>query len=199
VILTVNREVSAAEIRIQRKTLPEFENKLLSYNLSASPGPATESVGHAKVAGEWRQLTSCMKGTLLTKITGHEWNHWQVSSTHDYKPADIAIRQKDSLNRRSDEVLGFIFPKADRTFSMTSKGRDRTEQAMDTSSHIKAIITGNCTYEDSDEIIGEVQFCYLTGMILGNAACLEHWAHVVSSLNPEHYFALQIFRELVTL
>jgi hypothetical protein len=66
-------------------------------------------------ADEWRQLTSCMKGALLTKITGHEWNHWQVSSTHDVKPADISTR--------TDEVLGFIFPKADRTFSMSSRGR----------------------------------------------------------------------------
>jgi A1 cistron-splicing factor AAR2 len=46
---------------------------------------------------------------------------------------------------------------------------------MDTSSHVKAVISGICTYEDSDEIIGEIQFCYLTGMLIGNAACMEHW------------------------
>ncbi len=56
-----------------------------------------------------------MKGALLTRITGQKWNHWQVSSTHDVKPEDMVTR--------SDEVLGFIFPKADRTFSMASRGR----------------------------------------------------------------------------
>jgi A1 cistron-splicing factor AAR2 len=32
-------------------------------------------------------------------------------------------------------------------------------------------IISNCSYEDHDEIIGELQFCYVTGMILGNVAC----------------------------
>jgi A1 cistron-splicing factor AAR2 len=113
--LTVDREVSAAEIHIQRKGLPELENRLQSYDLSSSRGPENQAIDHAAAADEWEHLTSCMKGSLLTKITGQEWNHWQVSSTHDVKTSDISTR--------SDEVLGFIFPKADRTFSMTSRGR----------------------------------------------------------------------------
>jgi len=69
-----------------------------------------------------------------------------------------------------NEVVDFLFPKSQYTFSTTSVGRERTEQAMDTSGHIMAIIS-NCSYEDHDEIIGELQFCYVTGMILGNVAC----------------------------
>ncbi|PMD43329.1 hypothetical protein L207DRAFT_423347 [Hyaloscypha variabilis F] len=180
----LEEEVSAAEIRIQRKGLPEFENRLQSYDLSSSRGSESQTIDHVTAADEWRQLTSCMKGALLTKITGHEWNHWQVSSTHDVKPADISTR--------TDEVLGFIFPKADRTFSMSSRGRDRTEQAMDTSSHVKAVISGICTYEDSDEIIGEIQFCYLTGMLIGNAACMEHWAHVVKLMFKAYRLVLEL-------
>jgi hypothetical protein len=60
---------------------------------------------------------------------------------------------------------------------------------MDTSSHIKAIISGSCTYEDSDEIIGEIQFCYLTGMLIGNAACMEHWVRFILTARP-HLFCL---------
>jgi hypothetical protein len=115
VTLTVDREISAAEIRIQRKGLPKFENRLLSYDLSSSRGSESQTTAHATATGEWQQLTSCMKGALLTKITGHEWNHWQVSSTHDIKSVDLSAGR--------DEVLGFIFPKADRTFSMASRGR----------------------------------------------------------------------------
>jgi hypothetical protein len=114
-ILIANREVSAAELRIQTKSLPEFEDKLQPYNLSSSRGSDNPAVDHATAANEWQQLTSCMKGALLTRITGQKWNHWQVSSTHDVKPADMATS--------SDEVLEFIFPKADRTFSITSTGR----------------------------------------------------------------------------
>jgi A1 cistron-splicing factor AAR2 len=59
---------------------------------------------------------------------------------------------------------------------------------MDTSSHIKAIISGVCTYEDSDEIIGEIQFCYLTGMLIGNAACMEHWVRLICTSNIKPLF-----------
>jgi hypothetical protein len=70
--------------------------------------------------------------------------------------------------------------------------QDRTEQAMDTSSHIKAIISGICTYEDSDEIIGEIQFCYLTGMLIGNAACMEHWVKtLISGLTLYSHFFMR--------
>jgi AAR2 protein len=70
--------------------------------------------------------------------------------------------------------------------------QDRTEQAMDTSSHIKAIISGICTYEDSDEIIGEIQFCYLTGMLIGNAACMEHWVRaLISGLTRYSHFFMR--------
>jgi A1 cistron-splicing factor AAR2 len=111
----MGREVSAAEIHIQRKSLPELENRLQSYDLSSPRGSESQTIDHVTAADEWQQLTSCMKGALLTKITSHEWNHWQVSSTHDTKSADISAGR--------DEVLDFIFPKADRTFSMASRGR----------------------------------------------------------------------------
>jgi A1 cistron-splicing factor AAR2 len=150
----------------------------------------------------WHNLTSSIKGALLTKITGYKWNQWQVSSTHDYQSAaEVGTSiPEDKLDFGKDEVLNFTFPKDLRTFSSTSFGRERTEQAMDTSSHVLAIITGSCTYEDSDEIIGELQFCYITGMLLGNITCMEHWAHVVKVLFKAFRLALdcpQFFRKVI--
>jgi A1 cistron-splicing factor AAR2 len=46
------------------------------------------------------------------------------------------------------------------------------------------------TSEDSDEIIGELQFCYITGMVLGNLACIEQWAYVVKILFKAYRLAL---------
>lgn len=123
-----------------------------------------------------------MKGAFLSRITSKPWNHWQISSTHDYKrDRDSSLDAHSSLDEKKDEVLMFVFPKDTRTFSAESYGRERTEQATDTSAHITAVMN-NCIYEDSDEIIGELQFCFLTGMILGNSACQEHWAHIVRTV-----------------
>ena len=184
----LDEEVSVAETRIQKNSLPEFYDNLQPYLLRNPTTSTTQSIGGnsgashlvAKDSNIWQHLTSSMKGALLTKITGREWNHWQVSSTDDYKPAIRYSPDPDeSLDYLKDQVLNFVFPKSVRTFSNDSFGRDRTEQVLDTSSHVSAVISGSCTYEDSDEIIGELQFCYATGMILGNFACQEHWAHIV--------------------
>ena len=128
----------------------------------------------------WHHLTSCIKGAYLTKVTGHQWNQWQVSSSNDFKPEHPTCILPDDPGtpKISDEVLRFIFPKTVIFWSRESLGRDRTEQALDSSSHVLSIIHDKCTYEDSDEIVGELQFCYLTGMLLGNLACMEHWAHM---------------------
>jgi A1 cistron-splicing factor AAR2 len=143
----------------------------------------------------WRQLTSSMKGALLAKITASpKWNEWRVSSADDYKPnsRDGMMPELPSIQKDRTEVLRFVFPKTNRTFSDFSSGRARTEEAMDTSSHVTKIIEEYCTYQDSDEIIGEMQFCYATGMILGNLACQEHWAHIVKVLNAASYFFFHV-------
>ena len=211
-MLNRSREVSAAELRIQKDGLPEIFDKLQSYDTSnikpmnqalSSTSPAVGiSNALARDANIWRNLTSSMKGALLSKITGFSWNQWQVSSTHDYQSATKIGTSvpDDSLDFGKDEVLNFVFPKDLRTFSASVIGRERTEQAMDTSAHVMGVITSNCTYEDSDEIIGELQFCYVTGMILGNVACMEQWAHIVKVVFRAFRLALdypQFFRKLI--
>jgi AAR2 protein len=68
---------------------------------------------------------------------------------------------------------------------------------MDTSSHIKAIISGSCTYEDSDEIIGEIQFCFLTGMLIGNAACMEQWVRSILTAHRHHWVFFSVWKPRV--
>lgn len=184
---------------IQKQSVGEIFDKLQSYSISiANPATPTKLESHATSQmvehdpNLWNHLTNCMKGALLTKITGEEWNQWHVSSTHDYKPTERYSRSPDEpLHKDRDEVLRFVFPKTTKTFSDDSAGRDRTEQALDTSSHIVAIIHSDCPFEDSDAIIGELQFCYITGMHLGNLACMEHWAHVVKACQSLESFFLK--------
>jgi A1 cistron-splicing factor AAR2 len=103
---------------------------------------------------------------LLNKITKKKWNLWMVSSNYDSKP-EIPVGQI-YIPSGAQAALNFTFPKDSRTYASGVFGRERTDQAMDTSSHILTIISGNCSDQDWEEIIGEVQFAYLTGMLLGN-------------------------------
>jgi A1 cistron-splicing factor AAR2 len=193
----LSEEISAAEVRIQKGCVPDILDKLQTYTISnfAKPKPEFLSSSNAKELGFssvkdlyaknsniWTHLTSCMKGALLTKITGKSWNLWEVSSSDDYKSPPKISLPDDPLNFSREEVLKFVFPRSNKTFSDGALGRDRTEQAMDASSYVKSIIATHCTFEDHDEIIGEMQFCYITGMTLGNLACMEQWAHIVKVL-----------------
>ncbi|KAM3080930.1 hypothetical protein ACMFMF_002847 [Clarireedia jacksonii] len=181
----LDEEISEAEKRIQKTSISEITNGLESYvnsaptTTAAQDEPSVSSATNSDV-DMWHRLTSCIKHPYLSKVTGGKWNNWKVTSNHDVKqqgePKDVP---SNAMDFSRDDVLSFVFPKAVRTFSELSFGRDRTEQAMDTSAHIMAIISGNCTYEDSDEIIGELQFCYITGMVLGNLACMEQWGNIV--------------------
>ncbi|KIM94885.1 hypothetical protein OIDMADRAFT_134855 [Oidiodendron maius Zn] len=187
----LSEEVSAAEVRIQKGCVPEILDKLQEYSVSNPTNSKSGSTSldlsnvkllYAKNSNIWTHLTSSMKGALLTKITGQQWNHWQVSSSDDYRQPREPNLPDDPMDFRNEEVLHFVFPRSTRTFSDEVLGRDRTEQAMDTTSHIKSIIATHCTFEDQDEIIGEMQFCYITGMMLGNLACMEQWGHIVKVL-----------------
>lgn len=103
------------------------------------------------------------------------WNNWHVSTTDE----DIKDYSSTSaVHALHQENLNFFFPSDNRTFSREAVGRDRTNQVMDSSTHLISIIQNECN-GDADEIVGEIQFCYLMGMILGNISCLMHWQHVV--------------------
>jgi A1 cistron-splicing factor AAR2 len=174
-------EVSAAELRIQKENVPKVFDKLLPYSVKAMPTSQSPLVDPDR--NVWQSLTCAIKGDMLTTITGDRWNKWHISSTHERKPTewistDIRKNKMESAGDRSelmsgkDMVLTFAFPQNGNTFSSSVTGRARTEQAMDTSAHIMAVIDDRCN-EDEDWVTGELQFCYITGIMLGNLTCLE--------------------------
>ncbi|RDL34986.1 Uncharacterized protein BP5553_06917 [Venustampulla echinocandica] len=182
-------EISKAERRIQKEGLPEIFDRLRSY-LLPGPAPTTTTTTRKRSTTPnatirdpnlWYRLTSSITGALLNRITGcKEWNEWQVSSAHDHMhKTPLSNGASYSIHDYQYEVLNFTFPQYKQTFSGESVGRVRTEEALDSTNHILRTICFNCNHDDHNEVTGEVQFCYATGMLLGNVACMEQWAHVV--------------------
>ncbi len=191
---TLEDEISDAEVRIQTENLPKVFNLLLPYNTGAASSSSSQSQNSAtKTPGVkdptiWNRLTFAIKGAMLTRITGRSWNKWMVASNHEAKymediPTDakgnVLDIARDQQLVGKDMVLKFAFPRNGVTYSREAVGRARTEQALDTSVHIFHVIRDKCTFEDADEVIGELQFSYLTGVLLGNIECQEQWAHLI--------------------
>ena len=219
---TLEDELSTAEVRIQKENVPNIFNGLMPYATRASPSGVSliasqKSLFYTKDMGAkdpqmWNCLTFAIKGAMLNRITSQAWNKWHVSSTQESKSMemkpidtklntmlDIASDRVEQMTR-SDQVLSFAFPRTGMTFSLQVIGRARTEQALDTSSHVLSIIHEKCTYGDSDEVIGELQFCYVTGVLLGNMTCQEQWAHVVKVMFKAFQLAMnepEFFQKVV--
>lgn len=215
---SLEEELSEAEKRIQKSSIPEIVEKLEPYmggNLVTTPASvgafSTSPAPNSPIAAEstdstgmWRLLTSCIKHPYLTRVTGGKWNSWKVSSNQDIKTTELQASNasKDGTGSTSfegDDFLNFVFPRGSHTFSESSTGRERTEQATDSTTYIIEAIRG-CTYEDSDEIIGELQFCYITGMVLGNLACMEQWVVILTKLFSAYRLAMDhpiFFRKVI--
>jgi A1 cistron-splicing factor AAR2 len=191
---TLVDEISEAEVRIQTESVPKIFNLLMPYDTRAAASgtsqgqrSSTETPG-IKDQTIWNRLTFAIKGAMLTRLTGQPWNCWHVNSSHEAKymesnPTDakdnVLDMAKDQQMVGKDLVLRFAFPRNGVTYSKEVVGRARTEQALDTSVHIFSVIRDKCTFEDADEVIGEIQFSYLTGVLIGNIECQEQWAHLV--------------------
>lgn len=58
---------------------------------------------------------------------------------------------------------------------MDVTGPERTRDALDSSEYIRNLIKTKCPRQNWNEIIGDLQFAYLTGMLIGNFRCMEQW------------------------
>jgi len=212
---TLEDEVSEAEVRIQMENVPKVFNLLLPYDTTAAYSTSSQH-DHSLLKSQavrdpaiWKSLTFAIKGAMLTRITGCSWNKWMVASNHEAKymediptdaKEDVLDIAKDSQLVGKDMVLKFAFQRNGVTYSREVIGRARTEQALDTSIHIFHIIRDKCTFEDADEVIGELQFSYLTGVLLGNIDCQEQWAHLVKVFFKAFRLAMDmpaLFRKII--
>lgn len=221
---TLEDEVSLAEIRIQKDNLPHMFERLIPYPAGStiagtSKQTTSSEIEHppTKDAGirnpkMWSRLTFAIKGAMLTRLTGCPWNKWWVSSTHEgkvmeWKAADGQSSTVPSLiDHRAEQIIGkdlvltFIFPCTGVVYSKGVVGRPRSEQALDSSEYIMAVINDRCTYQDPDDVIGELQFTYITGVLLGNIACQEQWAQIVKIIFKAFRLAINMpvfFRKLI--
>lgn len=204
---TLGEEVSVAEIRIQKQEIHNIVDALHPYPGPIDPGRAGLQPSWVQLLSKepdvWVGLSRYISSDLLNKVIGHRSNNWKVSSSYDRKSTEHNLPTTAAEQRKryiDDEVFKFIFPKNSTAYTPFSTGYQRTERALDKTEDINYIIMKACTNEDPEEILGELQFCYVTGMLVGNIACQEQWAHIVKILFQAYYSPTQhpiFFRKFI--
>jgi A1 cistron-splicing factor AAR2 len=78
-----------------------------------------------------------------------------------------------------DKELNFLPVNLKQTWRDGAIGRERTEAAKDRSWALGDVVTKYCSRGEK-EIVGEIQFCFLMVLTLGNFSCLEQWKRLLN-------------------
>ncbi|EFX02058.1 aar2 domain containing protein [Grosmannia clavigera kw1407] len=169
--------------------------KLLSYNADVS------GQGQS-LSGIWPRLTSCITEQLLSRVAGRPATDHPVEWL--FNTTDTAIGEQDvlGLSKPADAGLTelvFLLSchQIDPHRLMATKSRDPSQMnraagdgslvqhpepvLFDATLSITELLgnsNSSAGYTERD-IVGELQFAFLTGTLISNLSCLEQWWHVV--------------------
>lgn len=127
---------------------------------------------------DWPALTSAITASVLTRITDGDANHWYLTSASSARRdiEDIpGLDEDDKKALQADKELNFLPIDLKKTWREGATGRERTEAAQDRSWALERLVEAHCTDGDVNEIIGELQFCFLMILTINNFSCLEQW------------------------
>ncbi|OQO07913.1 hypothetical protein B0A48_06705 [Cryoendolithus antarcticus] len=179
----LSREQDPAENLRWRANIGEFWREgLTPYRQSSSSPNATSS---QQETSDWLTLTSQITPALLSRITQDTpQTFWSLTS------ASSASRDLDHIPGLSaaeavlhpEKDLRFLPIDLKQTWPTGATGRERTEAAQDRSWALGELITQHCGEVGRNEVVGEMQFCFLMVLTLNNWSCLEQWKRILTLL-----------------
>lgn len=148
---------------------------------------------------DWPNLTSAIGEALLSRITGGDSSHWHLTSASSARRdlEDIpGLNEQDKEQLQADKELHLLPIDLKQTWREGATGRERTEAAQDRSWALEYIAREHCTDGDVNEVIAELQLCFLMILTINNFSCLEQWKRILTliftckaavSENPEFF------------
>lgn len=132
-------------------------------------------------SGDWLQLTSYISDTLLSRITqgDSESLHLTSASSASQDLDDIPGLSSSESKTHPEKELRFLPIDLKRTWRADATGRERTDAAQDRSYALNTLMSESQDPNGND-IIGEMQFCFLMVLTLNNWSCLEQWKRVLT-------------------
>lgn len=132
-------------------------------------------------SGDWLQLTSYISDALLGRITqgDSESLHLTSASSASQDLDDIPGLSSSESKTHPEKELRFLPVDLKRTWRPDATGRERTDAAQDRSYALNNIMSEREDH-DGNEIIGELQFCFLMVLTLNNWSCLEQWKRLLT-------------------
>ncbi|KAG6004143.1 hypothetical protein E4U21_001360 [Claviceps maximensis] len=183
-------EALSSEARNHAENVPNIHAKLIPYSDPSKVGGAVGQLSASKIETNhaiWTQLTTSVTSSLLDRITGPQSGGWIVHTLDRAQgvvqfSAEVQLERLVPNKNLQQRELKFTFDRTTRMFSLESFGTDRSLEAIDPTKYLLSQIehpTSGLVYED---LVGELQFSFIVGMLLGNDACLDQWWFMVLKL-----------------
>lgn len=132
---------------------------------------------------DWPSLTSAISEALLSRITGGDSSHWHLTSASSARRdlEDIpGLNEQDKEELQADKELHLLPIDLKQTWREGATGRERTEAAQDRSWALEHVAREHYTDGNVEELIGELQFCFLMILTINNFSCLEQWKRILT-------------------
>jgi A1 cistron-splicing factor AAR2 len=122
----------------------------------------------------WRELTSGVSSGFLDRVTGKKKMAEWLVDTSDTAKGELHFPETGKLFKSvvGSELNFVLAPDAVDLQLVTHPDRP-----ADTSARIQGLLASG-TVSEAD-MVGELQFVFLTGLHLGNYTCIEQWWHLV--------------------
>jgi A1 cistron-splicing factor AAR2 len=181
-------DTNPTELLRWRANLGEFWREgLTPYRQSSGKGNDVEA------DNDWSTLTSHITPSLLTRITGSP-TQWRLgsgsSATQDIEAIPGFSATDLSAEYQRDQILHFLPINLKQTWRPGALGAERSKAAQDRSWALLNLLpptpnpdpnnTNNDNASNLDEILGELQFTFLTLLTLNNFSCLEQWKRLLT-------------------
>ncbi|KAF2500675.1 AAR2 domain-containing protein [Lophium mytilinum] len=181
-------EQSETEVMRWRANLGSiWRDGLTPYRQSSGSEDSTEQ-NETQREGDWKDLTSRITPALLSRITGSMPDHWSLTSASSAAQDvdDIPGLAELESKFQPEKELHLLPIDLKKTWREGATGRERTTAAQDRSWALENLITERCSgstpEEREREIVGELQFAFLTFLTLNNNSCLEQWKRLLELL-----------------
>ena len=149
-----------------------WEKHLSPYRQSAAHEELSES-------GAWAGLTQHITPRLLSHLTQTE--EWRITSASSAKQDRDDIPGLSNEEVGEEKELGVLGIDLKRTWRKGATGRERTEGALDSSWALDDVIDrwNEDNSHDGDQILGQMEACFLMVLTVANYSCLEEWKRCV--------------------
>jgi A1 cistron-splicing factor AAR2 len=169
-----------------RANLGEFWREGLTPYRQSSGGNG--NAASEDVEGDWATLTNCITPSLLTRIAGDP-SQWSLSSgssaSQDIESIPGFSASALSAQYQADQILHFLPINLKQTWRPGALGSERSEAAQDRSWALLNLLPNTSPdpkiiKDNLNEILGELQFCFIVLLTLNNFSALEQWKRLLT-------------------